>query len=424
METPSHNPELKDLVDKALKQAGQKLASPPKYWYPLSAATYGADEIAGALESLCAFKTTMGEKTLAFESAFAEHNRSPHAVMVNSGSSADLLACLLLTNPAEPLLRPGDEILVPVVTWPTQIWSAMMAGLKVKLVDVDPDTLNVDLEDLERSITPQTKAIFVVHLMGNPCDMDAITLLAKTHSLKIIEDCCEAFGATFGNTPVGNFGEAGAYSFFFSHHLVTMEGGMVICQSENHRRNLAMLRAHGWSRDASDTERMKKLRESSIDHRYAFFTWGLNVRPTELQAAFGLCQVQKANSFHTARMKLAERFFQFVDSIPWLQRPKVALGGTPSWFALPLLVSSTAPFSRSQLLAHLETNGVETRPMVAGNLARQPVAEVFPEFLSRSFPGADQIHDRGFYVGLSPVYTEAMIDKLINLFKSFLDTYR
>jgi CDP-6-deoxy-D-xylo-4-hexulose-3-dehydrase len=424
MRTLSPSAAICDLVEKALQHTSEASQPAPKYWYPLSAATYGAPEIAGALDSLCNFKTTMGDKTRAFECAFAEKNESPHAIMVNSGSSADLLACLLLTNPAEPLLQPGDEILVPVVTWPTQIWSAMMAGLKVKLVDVDPNTLNVDLEDLERSITPQTKAIFVVHLMGNPCDMEAIMRLAKAHNLRILEDCCEAFGARFQNTPVGNFGDAGAYSFFFSHHLVTMEGGMVTCQSESHRRNLAMLRAHGWSRDASDTERMKKLRESSIDPRYAFFTWGLNVRPTELQAAFGLSQIQKADAFHSARTRLAERFFRFVDSTPWLQRPKVAEGGTPSWFALPLLVGSTAPFSRTQLLAHLEENGVETRPMVAGNLARQPVSQVFPEFLNRSFPGADQIHDRGFYIGLSPVYTEGMIDKLVNLFEAFFDTLR
>src|SRR5712692_6935243 len=191
-------------------------AKPRRYWYPLSLATYGVEEIVEALDSLCSFRTTMWEKTEEFERRFSEYQGGGHSVMVNSGSSADLLLCFLLTNPFKPLFSKGDEVLIPVLTWPTQIWSAMMAGLRVRLVDVCPDTLNVDLSDLESKITPATRAIFLTHLMGNPCQMDRILAISKKHQLLVLEDCCEALGAEWDGRKVGNFGLGGTFSFFFS----------------------------------------------------------------------------------------------------------------------------------------------------------------------------------------------------------------
>jgi len=395
-------------------------AKDTRYWYPLSIATYDVQEILQALDSLCSFRTTMWEKTLEFERRYSAYQGCGHSVMVNSGSSADLLACHLLANPVAPILKPGDEILVPVVTWPTQIWSAMMAGLKVRLVDVSPRTLNVDVEELERAITPATKAIFLVHLMGNPCDMGAITALAQKHNLVIIEDCCEALGAEFKGVKVGNFGVAGTFSFFFAHHLVTMEGGMIVCQTEQHARDLKILRAHGWVRNVDGQEGKEELAQRGIDPRYAFYNWGFNVRPTDVQAGFGLCQLEKIEAFNQQRNKLAAQFFEFIDTQKWLSRPEVHPDAAPCWFALPLMVAKDAPFTREDITRHLELAGVETRPVVAGNIARHPVSEVFPAFKERAFPGADEIHERGFYIGLSPLYTEAEISRLISVFTAFL----
>ncbi len=391
-----------------------------RYWYPLSIATYDVQEILQALDSLCSFRTTMWEKTLEFERRYSIYQGCTDSIMVNSGSSADLLACHLLTNPTAPILKPGDEILVPVVTWPTQIWSAMMAGLKVRLVDVCPDTLNVDLADLERAITPATKAIFLVHLMGNPCDMDAIGALAKKHDLVIIEDCCEALGAEFRGIKVGNFGVVGTFSFFFAHHLVTMEGGMVVCQQPQHARDLKIMRAHGWVRNVEGSAETEELAARGIDSRYAFFNWGFNLRPTDVQAGFGLCQLEKIEAFNQQRNRLAVHFFSFIDSGPWLNRPAVHSQASPCWFALPLMVHKDAPFTREDITRHLEQAGVETRPVVAGNIARHPVSEVFPAFKEREFPGADEIHTRGFYIGLSPLYDMVAIDRLIAVFTNFL----
>jgi CDP-6-deoxy-D-xylo-4-hexulose-3-dehydrase len=414
---------LRGIIDLLLENESRiNEAKPIRYWYPLSLATYGTDEIIEALDSMCSFRTSMAEKTLQFERQFAKWQGSADAVMVNSGSSADLLLTLLLTNPLAPMVKPGAEIIVPVVTWPTQIWSAMMAGLKVRLVDVDPDTLNIDLDDLERSINPSTEALFLVHLMGNPCDMDRIGALAKKHKLHIIEDCCEAMGATWGGTKVGNFGIGAAYSFFFSHHITCMEGGMVAVNNLDHAEQLRLLRAHGWIRNV-DPSRFDMSGHPEIDPRYAFVNWGLNVRPTEVQAGFGSRQLEKADGFGARRAEMSKRFNGYIANCEWLHTPVVSPKADPSWLALPLMVDGKAPFKRHELTAYLEGCGVETRPIVTGNVARHPVAKLFPEFRERPFPGADQVHDRGFYIGLSPLQTNANMDRLVETFDAFLKRY-
>ncbi len=397
-------------------------AKPVRYWYPLSLATYGTDEILEALDSMCAFRTSMAEKTLNFERQFAKWQGGADSVMVNSGSSADLLLCLLLTNPRGPLVQPGAEIIIPVVTWPTQIWSAMMAGLKVRFVDVDPATLNVDLDDLERSITPQTRALFLVHLMGNPCDMDRIGALAKKHDLIILEDCCEAMGATWGGRKVGNFGLGAAYSFFFSHHITCMEGGMVSVTDLAVAEQLRLLRAHGWVRNV-DPASYHLQQFPDIDPRYAFVNWGLNVRPTEVQASFGLHQLAKADAFGQRRADMSGQFIKYLSRQRWLSMPKVHAKAVPSWLALPIMVAPDAPFKKAELTEFLEKQGVETRPIVTGNVARHPVGALFPEFRTRAYPGADEVHTRGFYIGLSPLQTDENIARLIDVFGRFLAKY-
>ena len=414
---------LQGMIDLLLENESRiNEAKPIRYWYPLSLATFGSDEIIEALDSMCSFRTSMAEKTLSFERAFANWQGSSDAVMVNSGSSADLLLSLLLTNPLEPLVEKDSEILIPVVTWPTQIWSAMMGGLKVRLVDVDPNTLNIDYEDLERQISPKTKAIFLVHLMGNPCDMDRIMGIAKKHNLLVIEDCCEAMGASWDGVKVGNFGVGGAFSFFFSHHITAMEGGMIVVNKTEFVDQLKLLRAHGWVRNVNQ-EQFKLSDYPDIDSRYAFVNWGLNVRPTEVQAGFGLRQLEKADLFNARRQEIADRFFSYLKTKSWLKTPKVELKARPSWLALPIMVDANAPFSRNDLSAYLEKNGVETRPMVTGNIAHHPVAKLFPEFSERAFPGADQVHARGFYIGLSPMQTDEAVTRLLKVFDDFLQNY-
>jgi CDP-6-deoxy-D-xylo-4-hexulose-3-dehydrase len=408
---------IRKEIEAYLKQ-GQPEA---KYWYPLSLATYGIDEIMEAVGSLITFKTTMWDKTKRFEEAFSQYLGCKECVMVNSGSTADLLLSFLLTSPAQPMLEPGDEILVPAVTWPTQIWSSMMAGLKIRVVDVNPSTLNVDVNTLASKLTPRTKAISLVHLMGNPCDMDAIMAFAKEYNLGVLEDCCEALGSEYNGKKVGTFGLGGTYSFFFSHHITTMEGGMIACPDKETASQLRILRAHGWVRNVNDSS-IPDLKEYDLDPRYAFVNWGFNVRPTELQAGFGLKQLEKLPMFNSIREQYANKVFKFVDNSRFLSRPETAKKSKPSWFALPLMVKSGSPFSKNEITAFLEEKGVETRPIVAGNLAKQPTAKLFTEFNGR-FSGADIIHDSGFYIGLSPMMPESHVDRLIETLNQFMNRY-
>jgi CDP-6-deoxy-D-xylo-4-hexulose-3-dehydrase len=408
---------LQALIDSGSRTNANK---PQRYWYPLSMASYDVEEVLAAVDSLCSFRTTMWDKTAAFESSFAEEVvGGGEAIMVNSGSSADLLVAFALVNPADARLRPGDEVLVPSVTWPTQIWSSMMAGLRPRFVDTDIRTLNVDLDDLEAKIGPDTRAISLVHLMGNPCDMARVLDICARHDLVLFEDCCESLGASFGGRPVGSFGAAGAYSFFFSHHITTMEGGMIATGDEDLAELLRLLRAHGWARNARQAPAESV---PGLDPRYTFLNWGFNVRPTELQAGFGQVQLGRWPGFRAGRAAnaacVAAEFSRF-DGV--LQLMEETPGGACSWFGLPIMLAADAPFSRDDLTAHLEAAGVETRPIVAGNVTRHPAAAMFPELAGHDLPGADAVHDRGFYVGLHPTEDQALLGRLLDAIAGFVD---
>lgn len=415
-----HRAALVKILEELVVSASRKnLAKPQRYWYPLSQASYGTEEMAEAIDSMVSFRTSMWEKTAEFEQRFAAWQGAREAVMVNSGSSADLILSFLLAEPDRRLLQPGDEVLVPAVTWPTHAWSPMMAGFRVRLVDVDPATLNVSVEDLKRRIGPRTKALFLVHLMGNPCPMEQLLEVARERNLVVLEDCCEALGAEWNGRKVGSFGLGGTFSFFFSHHMTTMEGGMVVTNDAQASDRLRILRAHGWLRNTRHTK--FDLEGRDVDPRYAFVGWGFNVRPTELQAGFGLHQLAKLPEFNLRRAALARRFFSFIGRSHWLSAPIVDEKATPSWMALPVLLHPEAPFTRAQLTDYLEGHGVETRPIVTGNLLRHPAAERFPDLADSPLPGADAVHARGFYIGLSPFVSDTEMDRLIEAFSAFLN---
>jgi CDP-6-deoxy-D-xylo-4-hexulose-3-dehydrase len=359
--------------------------SPPAvYRYPLARVTYGEEEIAAVERTLRAGRTTMGPQVEAFEAGFASLVGAQEAVMVNSGSSADLLAAFALGPP----LRGLDEILIPAVTWPTQVWACLMAGYRVRLVDVDPATLQMDPVDLDRKRTWRTRAVFATHVLGACGSMDVLAGLCASHELDLIEDCCEALGTRWKGRHVGTFGTAGAFSFFFSHVLSTMEGGMVVTDDPGTARFLRLWRNHGW--------------EPQPGQHFAFPTWGMNLRPTEVQGAFGKVQLGKLYAFqawrehnHVMLLDEVRRYAGLLETV------KVVPGCVPAWHAFPLTVREDAGFTKHELCAYLEQRGVETRPLIAGNLARQPALQEEWRVLSGDLPGADAVHERAFYIGLA-----------------------
>lgn len=349
--------------------------TPQSYWYPLSVPTIGDEEVEAVTTVLRSHKTTMGEQVARFEEAFAQYVGADHAIMVNSGSSADLLIAF-----SQHL---AGEVLVPAVTWPTHVWSWKMAGSTVKLIDVDG--LNTTAEIIERNISPQTRGISLVHLLGAPCDMDAIEKVAFDHGLPLYEDCCEALGAKWNGLPVGSSGLAASWSFFFSHHMTTMEGGMVTTHSRRLADKLRSLRSHGWARHLGEDP-------------YKFIDWGFNLRPTEVQAAIGLVQLGKLDTMNRRRDRNFQTILAGAQASRYIDVPAQTDDlADPSWFGVPLLTAD-----RDKLRTHLEGEGIETRPILAGNLARQPAFRSFAAKFGDALPGADFLHHHGLYIGLHP----------------------
>src|SRR5260370_11596332 len=253
---------------------------PGKTRIPLTIPTYGSEEVEEAIDSLLSTWVTMGAKVKKFEEAFAQYNGSKHAVMVNSGSSANLLALSVLTNPILPdHIERGSEIITPAVTWATTVYPIADVGCTPVLVDVDPQTFNILPEEVERAVTSKTRAVVPVHLLGRPCELDRINRIAGDHDLYLVEDACESTGAEIQGKKVGSFGDMGTFSFFISHHISTVEGGLVVTDDDNFYEYLKAMRAFGWVRELKEKESYTS-DNKEIEPRFIFITHGYILRPT------------------------------------------------------------------------------------------------------------------------------------------------
>jgi len=367
---------------------------------PLVEPSFGFDEACEALESLVSGYLTMGEKVRQFQQMFSDYLGVKHSVMVNSGSSANLVALSAITNPLFPdHLKPGDEVLTPAVTWATSVYPIIQCGLVPILVDVELETLNLSVEQLEKAITPKTRAILLVHLLGNPCPVDRILDLAKRHCLLVIEDACEAHGALINGRKVGSFGDLGTFSFFFSHHISTIEGGM-ICSSREDLAELSLaLRTFGWIRDLRNRAELAR-QYSEIDERFLFVNIGYNLRPTEVQGGFGTRQLPKLEEFIRIRRDNADYLTRELKEFEeFLILPCERPGTRHVWFGYPVIVRQGAPFTRKEMQDFLEAHAVETRPVMCGNIAEQPVMQHFLYREAGSLSNSRLIMRNGFFFG-------------------------
>lgn len=390
----------------------------------LVAAAYGAEEVNECVDALLSTFVTMGARVREFEKRFAARVGSKHAVMVNSGSSANLIAMAALANPAfERHIQPGDEVIVPAVTWSTTVWPIIQMGAVPVLVDVSLETLCMDMEQARAACTDRTRAIFPVHLLGNATNMNAVRELAREKNLFVIEDTCEALGTELGGKVVGTFGDFGTYSFYFSHHMTTVEGGMVVTDNDELAELARILRAHGWTRDAQDKSKYEQ-DNPEIDPRFLFVNTGYNLRPTDLNGAFGLHQLGKLDGYNEVRRRnaavWAERLAKYSDLIDVTTPEK---GCTHTWFAYPILIKEDAPFSRRELVDHLEAAGIETRPIVAGNLAKQPAFTYFPHRIHGELTNAQAIMERGLFFGNHGIMTPDQCERIGAALEEFLSRY-
>jgi len=376
------------------------------YILPLADDSFGQEEKDAMSQVIESGNYTMGAKVEEFESSFAEWVGANHSIMVNSGSSANLLLVYsqLVSSFKEASLLPGDEVLVPALLWPTTVWPLIQFGLKPVLVDIDSQSLGLCLEDARQKITEKTKAIFLIHILGYACDMDKYASFCSTNKLTLMEDCCESFGAFHNQKSVGRFGVGGTFSHFFSHHLTTMEGGTIITDDDELVNDLRSMRAHGWTRNRTDANKISK-KFPDLDPRFLFLIPGFNVRPMEIQAAVGLVQLKRINELLDFRMKFAKFIIDVFKPISWIKivgSNRVSLAQSHvdrshSWMNIPFTLEDDAPQVVNVIKDIFENHGVETRPIITGNFMMQPAASYLGS--QGYFPNAQEISERGFMIG-------------------------
>jgi CDP-6-deoxy-D-xylo-4-hexulose-3-dehydrase len=385
--------------------------------YSLASSTWDEQEIDAINEVIKSGMFSMGERVIAFEDEFAKRMGSKFSVMVNSGSSANLILVSGCRYLKESKLIPGDEVIVPAVSWSTTYYPVTQIGAVLKFVDIDPDTLNIDVTKIEEAITPKTKAIFVVNLLGNPADWDSIKKIADRHGLLLIEDNCESLGATLGGKRLGTFGFGGTYSSFFSHHISTMEGGLISTDDEELYQVMKSLRAHGWTRELPDKNHVFNKTGHAWDDLYRFVLPGYNVRPLEMEAAIGLVQLEKLDSFIAARRKNAELFQSAIHGLNGYRIQKE--NGNSSWFGFSLILEGKLKGKRSELIPLLTRAAIDSRPIVTGNFARNPVIEHLSHIDLGPLPVSDEIHSNGLFVGNHHYDLSNELDLLIETLTEF-----
>jgi CDP-6-deoxy-D-xylo-4-hexulose-3-dehydrase len=343
----------------------------------------------------------MNDSVAQFEQEFGKFINRKYCVMVSSGSAANLIATAALFYTKNPMLKRGDEVIVPAVSWSTTYFPLQQYGLKLKFVDIDLDTLNYDLDALESAITVNIKMIMVVNLLGNPNDFDTINALIEGKDIVVFEDNCESMGAEYKGRQTGTFGVMGTFSTFFSHHMATMEGGFVTTDDEELYHVLLSLRAHGWTRNLPQKNHVANKSDDWFEESFRFVLPGYNVRPVEMSGAIGIEQLKKLPSFLKQRRENAKLFVElFKDHPDFLIQQDV---DNSSWFGFSLIIKPDSNLKRKDVINKLQENKIDCRPIVTGNFTRNDVMKYFDYEVHKELKNADYLHENGFFVGNSQV---------------------
>lgn len=379
--------------------------------YPLASSTWDEKEIAAIQTVIDSNMFTMGQHVENYENQFARYFGSEYAVMVSSGSTANLLMVAALFYTQNPRLKRGDEVIVPAVSWSTTYFPLYQYGLKIKFVDIDTDTLNMDLDNLKLAISDNTRAILAVNLLGNPNDFNAIKEIIGERDILLLEDNCESMGATFENKQAGTFGLMGTFSSFFSHHIATMEGGCIVTDDEELFHILLCLRAHGWTRNLPRENRVTGIKsDDPFEESFKFVLPGYNARPLEMSGAIGIEQLKKLPGFLSHRKNNGDFFEELFSQHPYLKIQQQT--GQSSWFGFSFVVRKDAGITRKDVVAKLTQAGIECRPIVSGNFSKNDVVKYFDYEKSDSLSNAEYIDKHGFFVGNHQVNIRDKIEHL------------
>jgi CDP-6-deoxy-D-xylo-4-hexulose-3-dehydrase len=426
---------IHDLISLYVNSSSKKFI-PGKSVVQYAGAVYDESDINAMVDSLLEGWFGLSKQGELFESELASYIGCKHATLTNSGSSADLLAFAALMSYQLPdRLKPVDEVITPACTFPTAISALVHNQLKPVFVDVDPETLNPTVESIEKAISNKTRLILLVHAMGNPNDMTPIMKLAKTHNIHVIEDNCDALGSLYNNKKTGTFGILATESFYPAHHITTAgEGGAVLINNLRLKRIVGSIRdwgracwcgASGGPKDGVCGVRFKfKLSGVPYDHKYIFSHIGYNIKPVEVQAAMGRVQLKKVDSFIRKRRANFKSYYSFFKNYEeYFYLPKALPQSKPSWFAFPLTIRKKAPFDRFTMIRYLEDRMIQTRPMFAGNILKQPGFMRIDHRKAERLTNSDLIFENTFFIGVYPGIEETQRNYVKSVVEEFMKKY-
>jgi CDP-6-deoxy-D-xylo-4-hexulose-3-dehydrase len=363
--------------------------------YPLLENAFSDEDINSAINVVKSRRLTMSKKTIEFEKKFSNFIKSKYCLMVNSGSSANLLAFFALINPMKKnRLKVGDECLIPALCWSTSLWPIIQAGLNPKFIDVDLNTFSPSLETIKKNITKKTRAIMLINVLGNCSEIDKIKNFAKKKNIYLIEDNCESLGSVYKGKNLGTFGDFSTFSFYYSHQLTAGEGGMIVCSNKSDYKILQSLRAHGWDREISKRK-----------NTFNFINQGFNLRPLDISASIAMSQLKRLKKMVKTRKFNRDMIIKFLKKSPKWDNQFTFFESSkylkPSWFSIPLLINRKYLKFKKTFLNKLEKNKIETRPIISGNFINQPAIKLHKlRFNKNNFKISQEIEDRGFFIGL------------------------
>ena len=379
-------------------------------FYPLTATVWGEEEALAYRQVFENDRFTMGDCVKQFELDFASKVGSRYAVMTSSGSTANLVGLAAFFFKKENPLQRGDEVIVPSISWATTYYPLQQYGLRLRFLDVELDTLNMDVSQLEAALTARTRMVVGVSILGNPCSLDHIRTFCDRYGLYMFEDNCESMGAELNGKQCGTFGDVGTFSSFFSHHISTMEGGMIVTDEEEICHLVRSLRAHGWTRDVPQGSPIYEPTKEDFYEAYRFILPGYNARPLELSGAIGIQQLKKLDKFLEIRRKNAEIFVSLFrsDKRFIIQREN----GKSSWFSFTIILNSECSVDRARAMQAIREGGVEFRIITGGCFLRHDVIKYFDYETVGEIVNANLAHDHGFFVGNYPKDIRPQIETL------------
>jgi CDP-6-deoxy-D-xylo-4-hexulose-3-dehydrase len=410
---------------------GGKAFDPATDHIPVSGRVFDAEELVTLVDSALDFWLTTGRYAATLERQLARYIGVRHAMLTNSGSSANLLAVSALTSPklGDRRLRPGDEVITVAAGFPTTVNAIIQNRLVPVFVDIVPETGNIDASLLEEAIGERTRGVMLAHTLGNPFDLGVVTDVCHRHGLWLIEDNCDALGSTYDGRMTGSFGDIATLSMYPAHHITTGEGGCVFTNTGRLKVLIESFRDWGrdcWCEPGKEDTCGKRFRwqlgdlPAGYDHKYTYSHIGYNLKMTDMQAAVGVAQFEKLPFFIRARRqnwrRLRDAFEQYTEH---LVLPEPTPGSDPSWFGFALTVREDAPFTRLDLIEHLESHRVATRLIFGGNLLRQPAYADVPHRVTGELHNTDRAMNGGLWIGVYPGISETMLDYVIDVFGRF-----